>query len=173
VAQHALTVYRRFTSAPEWKEFFSEMERRRDDLLATQALDFDTFLEDYNVVGMGDRWSLIFCYGCQKPNLLARYRAELHGTREQTDAGLVHGGWLEITPDPFDGEAVRLDVPARCVPARRYASDDDLREAVARADRPPYRRSQRRGARSDLMSRVLAAGYRLLLLRTSESELRV
>lgn len=136
VAQHALTVYRRFALAPEWEEFFPAMERRRDDLLATGEPGLDTFLQDYAIVGMGDRWSLVFCYGWPEPNLMAGYRAKLHGgalAREQTGAGTVDGGWLEITPDPFEGAAVPLDVPAWCVPARRYASDADLRDTMAHA----------------------------------------
>lgn len=136
VAQHAATVYRRFASTPGWEAFFPEMERRRDELLATQGLDFDTLLHDYAIVGMGDLWSLVFCNNWQEPHSRERYRAILHGSvipREQADTGIVRGGWLEITPDPFDGAAVPLDVPAWQVPARRYASDADLRDTVARA----------------------------------------
>ena len=40
---------------------------------------------------------------------------------------------LKITPDPFAGNVVALDVTARRVPARRYTSDGDLRETLARA----------------------------------------
>jgi hypothetical protein len=128
VAHHAWTVYRRFASTPEWMSFFAEMERRRDDYLATVDIDRDRFLEDYAIVGMGDRWSLIFCFGWQEPNPMGAFRAQLH-----PGAGSVDGGWLEITPDPFDGAAVPLDVQARSVPARRYESDDDLRDTLSRA----------------------------------------
>ena len=67
---------------------------------------------------------------------MERYRAVLHDSaipREPAEADTVHGGWLEVTPDPFGGAVVPLDVPAWRIPARRYASDADLRDTVARA----------------------------------------
>jgi Protein of unknown function (DUF3891) len=135
VAHHATAVYRRFASTSGWEAFFPELTRRRDDLLATAGLSVDILLEDYTFVGMGDLWSLVFCNGWQEPHEREGYRAVLHDTtpRQHADAGVVHGGWLEITPDPFDGEAVPLAVPAWRVPSRRYSSDGDLRDTVARA----------------------------------------
>src|SRR5262249_51963104 len=136
VAQHALAVYRRFASTPGWEAFFPGIERRRDDLLAAHGMSLDTLLTDYVFVGMGDLWSLVFCSGWQEPYVRDGYRAMLHDStipRERADAGVVHGGRLEITPDPFEGAALPLDVPAWRVPARRYTSDADLRETVARA----------------------------------------
>lgn len=135
VAHHATAVYRRFVPAPGWEGFFPGMTRRRDELLATAGLSIDILLEDYTFVGMGDLWSLVFCNGWHEPHDREGYRAVLHNTieRERPDAGVVHGGWLEITPDPFDGAAVPLAVPARRVPSRRYSSDADLRDAAARA----------------------------------------
>lgn len=123
VAQHAWTVYRRFTGDAQWDPFFAEMVRRRDALLATQSVDWETFEHDYAIVGMGDRWSLVFCYGWKEPNERGGYRATLDHS----------GGRLEITPDPFEGAAVPLEVPARRIPARRYASDGDLRETLTTA----------------------------------------
>lgn len=136
VAHHAQFVYRRLESTPGWEAFFPAMERRRDELLAAQALDRDTFLQDYVFLRAGDLWSLVFCHDQPEPALWEGYRAVLHrGTipHEKADPGIVHGGWLEITPDPFDGAIVPLDVPARRIPARPYASDADLRDTVARA----------------------------------------
>jgi len=135
VAHHAATVYRRYVQTPGWETFFPEMERRRDELLATQALGFDTFRRDYAIVGVGDLCSLVFCAALE---LDARegYRATLHpepGPRNIADAAIVYGGWVEVAPDPFAGATVPLEVPARRVPARRYASDDDLRETIASA----------------------------------------
>jgi hypothetical protein len=134
VAHHAWTVYRRFAAAPDWEEFFSHMERRRDALLATQESCLDTFVRDYAIVGMGDRWSLLFCYGWREPNLREGYRAMLLNSakrQEQLDAGIVDAGRLEITPDPFDGGSVPLDVSAWRIAARRYRSDTDLRDTLA------------------------------------------
>jgi len=136
VAHHAWTVYRRFSESPDWLEFFSRMERRRDELLAPGALDPNAFERDYAILGMGDRWSLIFCYGWLEPNLRQGYRATLTfdaTSPEPSDTGVIDGGCLEITPDPFDGATVPLDVPAWRIPARRYASDADMRDVLARA----------------------------------------
>jgi hypothetical protein len=146
VAHHAQFVYRRLESTPGWEAFFPAMERRRDELLATQPLDRDTFLQDYVFLRAGDLWSLVFCNDQQEPAQWEGYRAVLHrgaipreqaGDRDGDDdgggEGNVHGGWLEVTPDPFDGAIVPLAVSARRLPARRYASDADLRDALARA----------------------------------------
>jgi hypothetical protein len=135
VAHHALTVHSRYSSASEWQDFFPQMERCPDDLLAIQEADFDAFRQDYGIVALGDRWSLVFCYGWQEPNLLAGYQATLHrpeSSKRQTDA-TIEVGSLEIAPDPFDGAIVQLDLPAKRIPARRYTSDDDLRHTLETA----------------------------------------
>ncbi len=145
VAHHARAVYRRYESTPGWETFFSSMDRRRDDLLAIEGLPLDTLLQDYPCVGMGDLWSLVFCTGSGEPCDREHYHAALHTggswesavtdaiPQDQADGSTVNGGWLEITPDPFDGEAVPFAVSAIRVPDRRYASDQDLRDTIAHA----------------------------------------
>jgi hypothetical protein len=89
VAQHAITVYRRYASEPAWQGFFGPLESRRDDLVAAAVPGgFESFLQDYALVGLGD---------------------------------------------PFAGATVALEVVARRIPARVYASDQDLRETLAQA----------------------------------------
>lgn len=122
VAHHAATVYRRFLSTPGWEAFFPDMERRRDELLATQPIDRDAFLRDYAIVAVGDLCSLMFCNEQRDAQAREGYRTVLH-----------EGEWLEITPDPFGGAILHLEVPGRRIPARRYASDADLRDTVAAA----------------------------------------
>jgi len=119
VAQHALTVYRRFSGDPDWQPFFKEMELRRDDLIAPDTLF--TFLLDYTIVGLGDLFSLIFCAGWREPYLMESYQA------------ILHGDCLRIAPDPFEGATVSLDVEARRIPARVYTSDADLRATLTEA----------------------------------------
>lgn len=119
VAHHAVTVYRRFLHSPGWEHFFPALERRRDELFAG---DFASFLRDYALVAVGDLCSLVFCVGVQDSQSREGYRATLH-----------EDGWLQITPDPFDGATVPLEVSGRRVPDRRYESDADLRDTVARA----------------------------------------
>jgi hypothetical protein len=122
VAQHALTVYRRYEHEPDWREFFRTLQERRDDLFAKYpAPDGLDFLSDYTIVGLGDLFSLIFCNGWPEPYLMESYQAILQGDR------------LTIAPDPFEGASVPLMVEARRVPARPYASDADLRATLADA----------------------------------------
>jgi hypothetical protein len=119
VAQHALTVYRRYSGDPDWQPFFKDMELRRDDLIAPDTLF--TFLQDYTIVGLGDLFSLIFCAGWREPYLMESYQA------------ILHGDCLRIAPDPFEGATVPLEIEARRIPARAYASDADLRATLTEA----------------------------------------
>ena len=119
VAQHALTVYRRYSGDPDWQPFFRDMELRRDDLIALDTLF--TFLQDYTIVGLGDLFSLIFCNDWREPYLMESYQA------------ILHGDCLRIAPDPFEGATVPLEVEARRIPARAYTSDADLRTTLAEA----------------------------------------
>jgi hypothetical protein len=122
VAQHAITVYRRYAADPDWRGFFTPLEQRRDDLLALAAPSgFDSFLLDYTIVAVGDLISLVFCNGWPDPYLMEGYQAILRDDR------------VTIAPDPFAGATVALEVVARRIPARTYASDHDLRDTLARA----------------------------------------
>jgi hypothetical protein len=129
VAQHALTIYRRFQHEPDWRGFFPPLERLRDDLYVDalrRAADAGlepplSFLQDYSLVGIADLVSLVFCNGWLEPHLVEGYRA------------ILRGNVVTVAPDPFGGVAVPLDVAARRLPARRYESDADLRAAWAAA----------------------------------------
>lgn len=125
IAQHAITVYAYRAGEPEWEPFFGAITAMRDDLLdrigAADGAALEAFHREYRSVRLGDSFSLQFCNGWTAPQETFDYRAELTG------ASLV------ISPDPFGGAPVPLRVMARRVPARRYASDADLRRAAARA----------------------------------------
>jgi hypothetical protein len=135
VAQHALTVLRRFRGDPVWAPFFAAMERARDHWFTTDvrpdgtsggAIDpradaRRTFLQDYAAVGLGDLLSLTFCN-----DWTSLQRADGYEMR-------MVGGQLQVAPDPFLGECLSFSVPARRVAARRYGSDDELRRALAEA----------------------------------------
>jgi hypothetical protein len=125
VAEHAITVYSYRRSEAEWKPFFGPITAMRDDLLrqleAHSGAGRDAFDREYRCVRLGDSFSLQFCNGWTTPQETFGYRAELHGST------------LVISPDPFEGGSVPLRVAGRRIPARRYASDGDLRAAVAKA----------------------------------------
>ena len=121
IAQHALTVHAPLGADPQWRRFFDTMTRTRDDLIGragTQAADLSN---DYPFVRTGDQLSLIFCNGWTAPLSGFGYKAILDGIT------------LQITPDPFDGARVPLEINARSVPATRYGDAADLRAALAEA----------------------------------------
>ncbi len=64
----------------------------------------------------------MFCNGWREPHLMEGYEAVLEGDR------------LVVTPDPFGGVVVDLEVPARAMPLRPYWSQDDLDHAWAEAE---------------------------------------
>ena len=122
-AQHRAHIYRRYKEDPAWEAFFAEVISMRDShLRAAGVSSLDELLRDYRFVRAGDLASLVFCNqwtdaeddGCG-------YSMHLEGTI------------LTITPDPFDGRTINIDIEARVVENRRFASIADAREAVAAA----------------------------------------
>lgn len=122
VAQHALSVLERRPGAA-WRRFFTSMVAERDRLLSTGAYEnrLVTLLEDYRMVFLGDLLSLVFCCGWQEQFARSGYDIALRGTT------------LKVRPDPFLGRTIELSVRARRIPARRYATDGELRRALAEA----------------------------------------
>ncbi len=125
VAQHALTILRRYEDDAEWTTFFERVERARDELLKEVGRDGAAgraeFKAEYEWVHLADTLSLIFCNGWTDPVDEAGYRIILAGDR------------LRIAPDPFDGATCTFRVRARIIPDDRYLSDHALQEALARA----------------------------------------
>ena len=123
IAQHALTVHQTQRAEPSWRAFFDTMSRLRANCLAGQPrLARGRFLADYRFVRIGDLLSLVFCNGWSEPHDLPDGRRTI-----------LMGPTLRVSPDPFGGASVALRVPARRVPARRYASTDALRAALEAA----------------------------------------
>lgn len=136
IAQHAITIHRRFRAEPQWSSFFDTMEQLRDRWFTAGAPaggpppgvpadpppeDRLSFLQDYGIVRMGDLASLLFCTAWT-------HTEELDGYELRARNGVV-----EVAPDPFEGRSVPLAVVARRVPARPYDGDGDLGHALAAA----------------------------------------
>jgi hypothetical protein len=121
IAEHALTVHAPLAEDPAWRRFFQTMTRTRDELLASAGSNRTELDEDYPFVRTGDQLSLIFCNGWTAPLSGLGYKAILSGIT------------LQITPDPFAGARIPLDITARSLPAMSYASAADLRAALATA----------------------------------------
>jgi hypothetical protein len=120
VAQHAITVYDRFRSDDAWTQFFADMEALRDNRLARTTLQLDDLVADYAFVRLGDLISLTFCTGWTTPQHYAEWTV-------QRDENTVL-----VTPDLFGGEAVSLGIEGTEIPKRRYQSDRDLQEEIAK-----------------------------------------
>jgi hypothetical protein len=135
IAQHALTVHGRHRGDREWNGFFAEMTALRDALRRRiEAAAGDTsdapggpawppgaLERAYRFVFLGDLLSLVFCNGWTEEASMERCRIVLRGYR------------LHVSPDPFGGAAVPIEVPARVIPDRSYASDADLHRELATA----------------------------------------
>jgi hypothetical protein len=122
IAHHALTVYERYRSAPDWQPFFDAIRTARDRALAESApLSREDLLQDYFFVRVGDLISLMFCNPWLEPQHYAGYELRLDGPR------------LTITPDPLDGREILLSIAARQLPNRPYRSPADAAAAFAAA----------------------------------------
>lgn len=121
VAQHAIAVYDRFRNDPAWAEFFSRMESLRDELVRESGESPEILADDYPFVRLGDMISLVFCTG---------WTDELRfGVWSVTGSG-AH---VTVSPDPFDGVTIRMEIEARALRLGRYETDDELRAEFAQA----------------------------------------
>jgi hypothetical protein len=121
VAQHAVTVYDRYRADPAWAAFFPAMEARRNRLVAERALSMPELTADYPFVRLADLISLTFCAEWTDENRFGPWAVSGPGTR------------VIVTPDAFGGRTIPFEVSAREIPRRPFASDADLRDAVAHA----------------------------------------
>jgi hypothetical protein len=116
VAQHAVTVYDRFRSDRDWTSFFDTMEAARDGMLRASGLPFDDLAADYQFVRLADLISLTFCVGWTDPQHFGDWTVELLGSR------------VAVTPDPFAGKTIPIEIDARAIRNRPFRSDAELRE---------------------------------------------
>jgi hypothetical protein len=118
VAQHAIIVYERFRPDPQWAPFFAEMTAVRDEMVRRSSRPLRDLEEDYAFVRLADLISLTFCAGWNGEQRFGHWRVRRH-----TDRVLV-------TPDPFGGRSVAMDVAARRVRKGPFSTDAELREAL-------------------------------------------
>jgi hypothetical protein len=122
VARHALHIFEKYQADPEWRDFFEEMTRARDTMLAAAspltAADLDA---DYFFVRMADLLSLQFCDDWREPQRYQGYDSRWDGER------------LTVAPDPFEGRDVPLTITARRVPRRAFAAGTIAADAFAAA----------------------------------------
>jgi len=118
VAEHAVVVYDRFRIEDGWEPFFSGMEAARDQMIRISGLTSSELIADYVFVRLGDLISLLFCMGVSQPQHIGEWSVELSGDH------------VLVSPDPFGGLSIPIEVRARQIPDRTFESDEDLRSTV-------------------------------------------
>jgi hypothetical protein len=121
VATHAVTIYDRYRIDAAWAPFFAHMEALRDEMLSASGGSLDDLIADYPFVRLGDLISLVFCTGWTEEQRFA----------EWTVSG--SGASIIVTPDPFGGQTIPLEITARQLPATPFRSDAELREKLSEA----------------------------------------
>lgn len=122
VAHHAVTVYDRFRSDPEWAGFFREMEDARDAMVRASGLSLEDLAADYPFVRLADLTSLAFCTGWTDTQQFGVWTVQLSGTR------------VVVAPDPFGGVTIPIEIGAREIRNQPFRSDAELRAAVQNAN---------------------------------------
>jgi len=118
VAEHALHIYARYRANPSWSTFFTEMERLRAQYAEVAAVPLQDLQRDYAFLRIADLISLVFCNRWTEP-------------REDFDFSIrCDGERVVVKPYPFGNAPLPLEVQARTILNRAYASDEDLRSAV-------------------------------------------
>jgi len=118
VAEHAVVVYDRFRVEEGWTPFFSGMEAARDQMMRVTGLTSSELLSDYVFVRLGDLISLLFCMAVSQPQHIGEWSVQLTGDH------------VVVTPDPFGGQVIPIQIGAREIPDHTCESDEDLRETV-------------------------------------------
>jgi uncharacterized protein DUF3891 len=121
VAEHAVVVYDRFRVEDGWTPFFSGLEAARDQMVRTSGLTSTELISDYVYVRLADLISLLFCMAASQPQHVGDWSVQLTGDR------------VVVTPDPFGGQSIPIEIRAREIPDRTFESDDELRATVRAA----------------------------------------
>ena len=122
VAQHALHLFDKYRDEPDWQPFFAAMTDARDSRIARLApLTAADVQADYFFLRMADLLSLQFCDDWRDAQRHGAYTSRWDGRR------------LVVSPDPFGGCELRLEVSARQLPNRRYEDAADAARAWSTA----------------------------------------
>jgi hypothetical protein len=119
VAQHAITVYAHMRQSGQWGDFFTTIAELRDELLLDTGGRLEDLESDYAYVRLGDLISLCFCTGSDRLSQFGEWTV----TRRENG---VH-----VTPDPFGEVRIPVSVSAMEIPAKKYRSDDELRDVLS------------------------------------------
>ncbi len=139
VSLHATRIfqprYQYGRDAPEEREslglFLEEQEALRSNLQRRITADKAVVRAHSALVGLWDRLSLLCCCGPIPPAVLEKAPAR----RGPLDVRVIPDGERSaaLDPYPFAGGPLTVAAPARRIPARRYATSEDLRRTLAAA----------------------------------------
>jgi hypothetical protein len=119
VAHHAIAIFERFRGDSAWEWFFTEMETTRTMMKNASRSSLDALIDDYRFVALGDLISLTFCNGWRDVQGFEEWSVQLAG-----DA-------VSVSPDPFGGVSIPVEIQAKQIRRRSFADDAELREVLA------------------------------------------
>ena len=115
VAEHSIFIFERFRSDVDWAPFFATQGVLRAKYAAAAGVSLDELRRDYAFLRLADLISLTFCNRWREPQ-------DAFGHRIAGDGGEL----VVVTPDPFAGAAVEIEIQARMMPDRIYRDEDDV-----------------------------------------------
>ena len=124
VAQHALHVYRRMRQQPGWRQFFVDMTAARDQYLSASHETIETLQREYAFLRLADLASLQFC-GVDTNGQAQEMGYDIH----------LAGRRLVVSPDPYAGASILLEITGRELDLASFASPAEARAAWQSAPR--------------------------------------
>lgn len=121
VAQHAITIHERFRGDEEWAPFFGEMAMLRNAMVDKSGARLDELAVEYAFVRLGDLISLSFCTTGIELQPYGDWSVQCTRSR------------VVVTPDPFGGRIIPIEISAREIADGPYSSDQELREELTRS----------------------------------------
>ena len=118
VAEHSIFIFDRFRADTDWAPFFAAQGVLRAKHAAAAGVSLEELHRDYAFLRIADLVSLTFCNRWTESQ-------DVFGHQIAGDGGEV----VLVTPDPFSGESVSLEIEARVIPNRAYRDDEDLAAA--------------------------------------------
>jgi hypothetical protein len=135
LATHALRLARQTSDAPSWTEFRTELEGRREQLLADAGESLDSVARDADWLALADSLSLAASTGDASPVDVPGWRVDVTAVGVDIGTGTVE---LGLQPFPLAG-ATTFELSCRTLGERRFESDSALGVALISAPRRQLR----------------------------------
>jgi hypothetical protein len=118
VAEHSIVIFDRFRSDVDWAPFFAAQAVLRAKYAAEAGVSLEALHRDYAFLRLADLISLTFCNSWTEPQ-------DAFGHHIAGDGADI----VLVSPDPFGGVSVSLEIEARLMPNRIYRDGKDLAAA--------------------------------------------